>query len=365
MNRFFYLIKACSKDIEMKKFNVAIFSMAAFVLSIFSSCSKEKKETFNLYNWSYYTPDSVLEKFAKEYNCKVKVDYFDSNEMMYAKLRAGAKGYDLTIPSQDYTSIMIKQGMVQKIDHSQFPNSKYINPEALEKAKGYDPDMTWSVPYCLAASGISVNKTKVKDYEKSFDIFSRTDLAGHMTMMDDMRVTMGSALKHLGYSLNTTDDKELREAADLIINKWRPNLIKFDAEGYGKSFASGDFWVCDGYAEIVFAEVPEDKHDKVIDFFVPECGSAAYLDSMVILKDAKHYDLAMKFIDFSHRPEIYAEFCDALKFPAYINKEAAKYTKKKPMYPVETLEKVELKMDVGEALSKYDALWQEIRFSAE
>lgn len=99
--------------------------------------------------------------------------------------------------------------------------------------------------------------------------------------------------------------------------------------------------------------------------FVPECGSAAYLDSMVILKDAKHYDLAMKFIDFSHRPEIYAEFCDALKFPAYINKEAAKYTKKKPMYPVETLEKVELKMDVGEALSKYDALWQEIRFSAE
>ena len=327
MNRFFYIIKACSKDIEMKKFNVAIFSMAAFVLSIFSSCSKEKKETFNLYNWSYYTPDSVLEKFAKEYNCKVKVDYFDSNEMMYAKLRAGAKGYDLTIPSQDYTSIMIKQGMVQKIDHSQFPNSKYINPEALEKASGYDPDMTWSVPYCLAASGISVNKTKVKDYEKSFDIFSRTDLAGHMTMMDDMRVTMGSALKHLGYSLNTTDDKELREAADLIINKWRPNLIKFDA--------------------------------------VPECGSAAYLDSMVILKDAKHYDLAMKFIDFSHRPEIYAEFCDALKFPAYINKEAAKYTKKKPMYPVETLEKVELKMDVGEALSKYDALWQEIRFSAE
>ena len=122
MNRFFYLIKACSKDIEMKKFNVAIFSMAAFVLSIFSSCTKEKKETFNLYNWSYYTPDSVLEKFAKEYNCKVKVDYFDSNEMMYAKLRAGAKGYDLTIPSQDYTSIMIKQGMVQTIDHSQLPN---------------------------------------------------------------------------------------------------------------------------------------------------------------------------------------------------------------------------------------------------
>ncbi|MBP3365655.1 MAG: extracellular solute-binding protein [Treponema sp.] len=349
----------------MKRFNSARLAAAAAVLTLFFSCSREKKETFNLYNWSYYTPDSVLEQFAREYNCTVKVDYFDSNEMMYAKLRAGAKGYDLTIPSQDYTSIMIKQGMVQKIDHSQFPNAKYINPEALKKAAAYDPDMTWSVPYCLAASGISVNRTKVKDYEKSYSIFSRADLGGHMTMMDDMRVTMGSALRHLGYSLNTTDEAQLREAAGLIIREWRPNLVKFDAEGYGKSFASGDFWVCDGYAEIVFAEVPEEKHDEVIDFFVPEEGSAAYLDSMVILKDARHYDLAMKFIDFSHRPEIYAQFCDALKFPSYINTEAGKYTKKKPMYPAELLEKCELKMDVGEDLSKYDALWQEIRFSAE
>jgi spermidine/putrescine transport system substrate-binding protein len=260
---------------------------------------------------------------------------------------------------------MIRQGMVQKIDHTQFPNSKYINPDALKKAKDYDPEMTWSVPYCMAASGISVNKTKVKNYIRSYDIFSREDLKGHMTMMDDMRVTMGSALRHLGYSLNTTDENELQQATDLIIEKWRPNLIKFDAEGYGKSFASGDFWVCDGYAEIVFAEVPEEKQDETIDFFVPDEGSAAYLDSMVILKDAKHYDLAMKFIDFSHRPEIYAEFCDALKFPSYINTEAAKYTKKKPMYPAELLDKCELKMDVGEDLAKYDSRWQKIRFSGE
>ena len=350
----------------MKKFNIIVLTTILFSSMVLSSCSKgEKKETFNLFNWTYYTPDSVLEKFEKEYNCIVKTDYFDSNEVMYSKLRAGAKGYDLTIPSSDYTSIMIKQGMVQKIDHSKFPNSIYINPDAIVKAKDYDPNMTWSVPYCLAANGIAVNKTKVKDYERSYDIFKRKDLAGHMTMMDDMRLTIGSALKYLGYSLNSTDDKELREAADLVKNEWLPNLLKFDAEGFGKSFASGDFWVCDGYAEIVYGEVPEDRQEETIDFFVPDTGSGAYLDSMVILKDAKHYDLAMKFIDFSHRPEIYAEFLDALRFPPYINMEAAKYTTRKPMYGPETLAKVELKMDVGEALQKYDALWQEIRFAAE
>ena len=86
----------------MKKFNIIVLTTILFSSMVLSSCSKgEKKETFNLFNWTYYTPDSVLEKFEKEYNCIVKTDYFDSNEVMYSKLRAGAKGYDLTIPSSD------------------------------------------------------------------------------------------------------------------------------------------------------------------------------------------------------------------------------------------------------------------------
>ena len=69
---------------------------------------------------------------------------------MYAKLRNGASGYDITFPSQDYTSIMIKQGMLQEIDQEQFENKKYINPAALEKAV-YDPEMKYSVPYYMGA----------------------------------------------------------------------------------------------------------------------------------------------------------------------------------------------------------------------
>ena len=76
-----------------------------------------------------------------------------------------------------------------------------------------------------------------------------------MTMMDDMREVIGDALAHLGYSVNSLDDKELLEATNLIINEWKPNLVKFDAEGFGKSFKTGDFWVCQGYAEVVYGEV--------------------------------------------------------------------------------------------------------------
>ena len=83
-----------------------------------------------------------------------------------------------------------------------------------------------------------------------------------------------------------------RYAERLIIDEWKPNLVKFDAEGFGKSFAAGDFWVVQGYAEVVYGEVPETKWDTV-DFFIPEEGGPMYLDSMCVLKGAKDYVLAM------------------------------------------------------------------------
>ena len=344
----------------MKKLFLSL-SLLAAVMSLVS-CKKDDGNTLYLFNWTYYTPDSVLAKFEEEYGCKVKVDTFDSNEVMYAKLKAGAAGYDITFPSQDYTSIMINQGMLREIDKSVMVNKDKINPQVLKMAT-YDPDMKWSVPYYLGAAGIAVNKTKVSDYERGWDIFKDTRYTGHMSMMDDMREVMGDALVHLGYSVNSVNDKELREATDYVMKNWKPNLVKFDAEGFGKSFASGDFWICQGYAEVVFGEVPAEKQEEMIDFFIPEEGGPMYLDSMVILKNAKHYDLAMKFIDFIHRPEIYAMFLDEFKFPGFVNLDAEKLRTTKPMYKAEEMFGGELKNDVGEDLEKYNELWQEIRFT--
>lgn len=341
--------------------------LACSALTMVSCAKKGDKtaagNTLYLFNWTYYTPDSVLRKFEKEYGVTVKVDTFDSNEVMYAKLKAGATGYDITFPSQDYTSIMIKQKMVKEIDLEKFPNSKYINPNLLKKAT-YDPEMKYSVPYYMGAAGVAVNKLKVKDYERSWNIFSRKDLKDHMTMMDDMREVIGDALAYQGKSVNTLNDAELDNAKKLINDSWKPNLVKFDAEGFGKSFASGDFWVCQGYAEVVYGEVPEDKQQEMIDFFIPKEGGPMYIDSMVILKDSKNYDLAMKFINFIHQPENYAEFLDAFRFPGYVNTEAEQYRKTLPMYNAEEMDACELKDDIGDGLEKYNTIWQEIRFSA-
>jgi spermidine/putrescine transport system substrate-binding protein len=349
----------------MKKSSL-LLSVAAIAMSFgLLSCGNTKDDNMlYLFNWTYYTPDSVLQAFEKEYGCTVKVDTFDSNEVMYAKLKAGASGYDITFPSQDYTSIMISQGMIQKIDKTKFENAKYINPKVLEKMT-CDPDMTYSVPYYMGAAGVAVNKQKVANYEKTWNIFSRTDLKGHMTMMDDMREVLGDALAYQGLSVNTTDLGKLTNAADLVNDLWKPNLVKFDAEGFGKSFAAGDFWVCQGYAEVVYGEVPEDKQDEMIDFFIPPEGGPSYIDSMVILKNAKHYDRAMEFINFIHRPENYVQFLDTFRFPGFVNMEADKIRTTKPIYKAEEMENCELKLDLGEDLEKFNDLWQKIRFSAE
>ena len=181
-------------------------------------------------------------------------------------------------------------------------------------------------------------------------------------MMDDMREVLGDALMYLGYSVNSVDEKELSEAKQLVLDKWKPNLVKFDAEGFGKSFSSGDFWLCQGYAEVICGEVPEEKWDSMIDFFIPEDGGPAYLDSMCILKDAPHPGLANDFINFIHNPEVYAQFLDAFHFPCFVNLDAKQYMTAKPMYEASQMEKCVLKEDVGDGLDKFNAVWQEIRF---
>ena len=345
----------------MKKKKIPVFAAAA-VLCLYciitGGCTAKGK--LYIYNWTYYTPHSVIEKFEKEYNVKVIYDEFASNEEMFAKLQAGGGGYDIVFPSEDYVEIMIKLDMLEKINKSSITNIGNIEPRLLKKAI-YDPDMNYSVPYYWGAAGIIVNTAKVPVYEKKWSIFGRTDLKGRMTMLDDMREVLGDALVFLGYSVNTKNADELESARNLVNNVWKPNLIKFDAEAFGKGYAQGDFWIVQGYAEVVYEEIAGDEEMiKNTEFFIPQ-GSPSYIDSMCILKGSKNVELAHKFIDFIHRPEIYAEFTDTFDFPASANTKAGAFKQRKPLYTLDEIADGELKYDLGEALEMYNKAWESIK----
>jgi spermidine/putrescine transport system substrate-binding protein len=280
------------------------------------------RKTLYLYNWTYYTPDSVIEKFEKEYGVKVVYDDYASNEDMYAKLKAGGSGYDIVIPSGDYVSIMRKQGMLERIDLAKIPNAKYIRPEALAKAT-YDQAMEYSVPYYMGAAGVAVNTDKVKEFEQSWNIFARKDLAGRMSMMDDMREVLGDALAYLGYSVNTTNDEELEKAYRLVNEQWKPNLVKFDARdsrnpspraSSGSSKATPSGRLRRGAARDAPTRSPSSSPRRREEGDVPR--------QHVHPKGARNVELAHKFIDFITLGRISTRVPRHVRVPLHIHAEA-------------------------------------------
>jgi len=348
-----------NKGCMVRKGNIILLAvLAALFMPAIISCSS--KERLYIYNWTYYTPPSVIEKFEREYNCRVIYDEFASNEDMYAKLKAtqGKRGgYDVVFPSKDYVPIMMRQNMLERIDKAKMFNLENIDPEVLRIAS-YDPDMEYSVPYFYGAACIIVNTEKVANFDRSWSIFEREEYKSRMTMLDDMREVFGGALAFLGMSVNTTDPFQVAMARDHINNAWKPNLVKFDAESFGKGYANGDFWIVHGFPEAIYeeiADIPQLMENTV--FFIPKEGGPSYIDNMCILKSARNVELAHKFIDFIHKPDIYAEFVDAFGLPATVNIPARRYKKGISLYSEKELLNTELVEDLGESLELYTQAW--------
>jgi spermidine/putrescine transport system substrate-binding protein len=326
-------------------------------LMLLNGCGKSGKQKLFIYNWTYYIPDATLRDFEKKFNAEIVYDVYPSNEDMFTKLKSGASGYDIVVPSGDYVSIMIHENMLATIDKSKIPNFNNIDTSVLSRIK-FDKGDIYSIPYMMGASGIAVNKKFVSNYEHSWNIFSRGDLKNRMTLLDDMREVLGAALSSLGYSVNSLNKDELDKAKQVVIG-WKNNVLKFDAEAFAKGFAAGEFWVVQGYAENIFREYDSLKTDEV-DFFIPREGGSMYMDNMVIIKNSPHKDLAHAFINYIHDPHVYAAIIEYLRYPC-INTAARNYITKKPNYRLEDLAKSQFKEDLGQSLEMYNKIWQDIR----
>ena len=272
-----------------------------------TGCGKPRP-VLSVYTWSDYIKPELIRRFEREHACRVVLDTFESNEAMYAKLKAGASGYDLLTPSSYMVSLMHDQGMLLRLDRSLLPNLAHVDPEYLKIA--VDGAMDHSVPYMLVVSGIAYLEGRVEDVVPSWRMFGRADLRGRMTMFNDMRETIGAALKTLGYSINTTSEAELAEAEVLLL-EWKKNLAKFDNEQYKIGLASGEFLLVHAWNGDVF-QVRKENPD--VRFFVPEEGTIISCDDLVIPADAREAALAHAFINFLHDPAVAAENTEFIYF---------------------------------------------------
>ena len=332
--------------------------MAALLAGV-CGCA-EKKPTLHIYTWSDYIKPELVQQFEQENNCKVVVDTYDSNESMYAKLKAGATGYDLLFPSSYMVKIMNDQGMLRKLDLSLLPNRENIDPAYMKLST--DPAMDHSVPYTVTITCLGYLGSKVKDFEPTWGMLDRADLKGRMTMLNDHREVIGVALKYLGYSLNTLDDRQLAEAKEVVM-RWKKNLAKFENEQYKNGLASGEFLLTHGYSGdlmLVRAENPD------IQIAVPREGSQINFDDMVIPVGAPQPELAHKMINFILDPKVAAELTEFIYFLCpnlasynYLSDEIRADPILFP--PAEVVAKLETLEDLGENNIKYTKLWDEIK----
>ncbi|MEQ8170937.1 MAG: spermidine/putrescine ABC transporter substrate-binding protein [Candidatus Eremiobacterota bacterium] len=315
-----------------------------------------------VYNWPYYISDKVIPEFEKEFSVKVTYDNYSSNEELLAKFQAGASGYDLIFPSDYMVTMMINQNLLETLDQSRIPNIKNLD----ERFKGLecDPKNTYSLPYFWGTSGIGVNTEKVKEKVDSWNILWNEKYKECISMLDDMRSVAHPALKLLGYSLNSTDKKQIKEAKDLLL-KQKPLVKAYTSDTYVDFLKSGDLWLAQGYSGDVFQVI---KENKSIQYIIPKEGTEIWVDNMCIPKGAKNKETAELFIDFLLRPEVSAENSNSTWY-ANPNSASRKFIKPEiinnpAIYPPkEVLDKCEFLKDLGENNILYEELYNELKSS--
>jgi spermidine/putrescine transport system substrate-binding protein len=335
---------------------------AAIAASTFPGCSGGNKNTLRVYSWADYLDPDLAKRFESANSCKLEIDTFDSNEAMYAKLAAGATGYDVLVPSSYMVKTLIRENRLQPLDHAKLKNLQHVDPGYLKRA--LDPEMKHSVPYMMAPTCLAWLASKVSEPVASYAMFDREDLKGRITLLDDMREVLGAALLSLGFRLNSTDPAELAKARDVAV-RWKKNIAKFDNEQYKSGIASGEFHLVQGYAGDLL-QVADENGDIIVK--IPEEGTAFSCDDLCIPKDAAKVDLAHAFIDFLTTPEVAAQNMEYIAYRAP-NKTAyamlsEDFRGNEALFPSdEVFARCEPIDDLGDALALWSKTWDVVNAS--
>ena len=300
------LVAGCSQSEDSEEVDLSPQAVAAAEAA---GCKVPAGGELHIYTWSDYIAPEVIAGFEKGLGVKVVVDTFDSNEAMYAKLKAGGTGYDIMMPSSYQIGQMAKDGMIDKLDHAKCPNVKK-NFDVSYAPQVVDPSFGYSAPYSVTYTGFMYLKDKIPHGvdPESWSVLGVAALKGRITLLDDIREVIGAGLMSLGYSINSTNPKEI-DAAVAQVLKWRGNIRKFDSESYKTEVPGGATWLGLGYSTDVTQVIVGDEESGAparddIGFALPKEGFTIAFDEMVIAKDAKRKDLAYAFINYIYDGEV-------------------------------------------------------------
>lgn len=326
----------------------------SFCLLALCSC-QPAKPCLKIFTWAAYFDPGVIHEFEKENGCKVIFDIFDSNELMYAKLKSGRDGYDLLTPTLYTAKLLYDQNLIQPLDYRLLPNLAHLDTNYCD-LKDFQP---FGAPYLISCTGVGYVKGRVDMGNKSWAIFSDKRLRWRTTLLNDYRETLAAALIYQGSDPNLCTNVQLEQATKQI-QEWKSYIAKFENEQYKLGLDSAEFLAVHAYNGDI-AQIMEDNPD--IGFFLPKEGFTCSADLFCIYKDCKRQELAHAFINFMQRPDIAArniihtrylcpnKECYSL-LPRSLRENEAIFV------PAHELKKSYVILDIGEQTSAFLQAWE-------
>ena len=350
----------------MRKYFIVVVLLVFMLFLSGCELQKNKEKSINVYSWGEFISDgadgtiNVNKKFTEETGRKVNYKTFQNNEELFAKISGGGGDYDVIIPSDYMVSRLIEKGMLEKIDFNNIPNYRFISDKF--KNLNFDPKNEYSVPYVWGMIGIFYSKSEVSE-EINWDILWNEKYKNRILMFDNARDAFAISLLRLGYSVNTEDKNELRQAADELI-KQKPLVQAYVMDQIFDKISNGEAVLAPYYAGDAAIVM---KNNPDIGFIIPKKGSEKFIDSMCIPKGSENKRLAQEYINFMCRTDI--ALANAKK-TGYSTPHKAAYNlldedikNSDIFYPdKETFENSQTFVNLSEATNKLlDELWTEVK----
>jgi putrescine transport system substrate-binding protein len=285
-----------------------------------------EEKVLNVYNWSDYIEPSVLEQFTKQTGIKVNYDVFDANEVLETKLLTGHTNYDVVVPSAPFLKRQISAGVFQKLDKSQLPNLKNLDPDMLKQIGVYDPGSQYSVPYLWITSGPGYNVAKIRErmpaapvdslrmfYDPA--VVSKFKDCG-VSVLDAPSEVVGTVLIYLGKDPKSESLEDLK-AAETVLLSIRPYLRYVHSSRYIDDLANGETCLALGWSGDIkqAGDRARDAGKGIeIKYFIPREGTIMNFDMLAVPADAPHPHNAHLFINYLLEPDVAAKNSNLVKY---------------------------------------------------
>ncbi len=287
----------------MKKslcYSLVLLTVLSFALTGCKGSDGGENGEVIVYNWGEYIDPETITLFEEETGIKVVYDEFETNEVMYPKVEAGATAYDVICPSDYMIQKMINNDLLAEINFDNIPNVKNIGQQYFDQSKEFDPENKYSVPYCFGTVGILYNKTMVEEPIDSWSVLWDEKYADNILMQDSVRDAFMVALKLNGYSMNTLDKEELETAKNSLIEQ-KPLVQAYVIDQVRDKMIGDEAAIGVIYSgEAIYTQ----RENENLEYVIPKEGTNVWIDSWVIPKNAPNKDNAEAFINFMCREDI-------------------------------------------------------------